>query len=94
MPDVSTLRFTAVARGRVQGVGFRWSTRGIARGLGLVGTVRNRRDGAVEVIAEGPQADLADLRDWLATGPEGAHVTELTVTDEAPQGCFDAFDIM
>jgi acylphosphatase len=88
------LRFTAVVRGRVQGVGFRWSTQRIARGLGLVGTVRNLRDGAVEVIAEGPRVELAGLREWLATGPPGAHVTELTVTDQPTRGGFNTFDIV
>ena len=40
-------------RGRVQGVGFRWWTRGRASDLGLRGTVGNRPDGTVEVHAVG-----------------------------------------
>ena len=39
--------------GTVQGVFFRASTRDYATRLNLVGTVRNLRDGTVEIIAEG-----------------------------------------
>ena len=39
--------------GRVQGVGFRYFVMNAAEELGLTGWVRNRRDGSVEVLAEG-----------------------------------------
>ena len=62
-------------RGRVQGVGFRWFVRERARALGLTGWVRNRDDGSVEVVAQGDEASLRQLRSLLATGPSGARVS-------------------
>ena len=47
-----------VLHGRVQGVGFRCFVARGARELGLRGEVRNRADGAVEVVAEGDAAAL------------------------------------
>lgn len=63
--------------GRVQGVGFRWSTTQNARELGLRGTVRNRDDGAVEVHVEGPAEAVRELEDWLQDGPRAARVDEV-----------------
>ncbi len=40
--------------GRVQGVGFRYTVRQIAAGLGVAGFVRNQPDGTVQLVAEGP----------------------------------------
>jgi len=51
-------RVVAVFRGTVQGVGFRFTTRSVARGFAVTGTVRNRVDGSVEVVAEGAEEDL------------------------------------
>lgn len=73
--------------GRVQGVGFRWSTTRTARELGLAGTVRNRDDGAVEVHAEGPPEALRELESWLEEGPRAARVRrvdEITADDDLP----------
>ena len=64
-----------LVRGRVQGVGFRWYVREVARDLGLAGWVRNRPDGAVEVAAEGDVQMIDRLRDMLRAGPSGASVT-------------------
>lgn len=64
-----------VVRGRVQGVGFRWYVRERARELGVTGWVRNRPDGTVEVAASAADGALAELREVLAAGPAGAHVT-------------------
>lgn len=64
--------------GRVQGVGFRWFVRVAARRLQLAGWVMNRRDGSVEVAAEGPQEKLDQLRRQLERGPDGALVEEVT----------------
>jgi acylphosphatase len=61
-------------RGRVQGVGFRWSLREQALRLALSGWVRNRLDGSVEALVCGPQAAVATLTDWAGKGPAGAQV--------------------
>lgn len=39
--------------GRVQGVGFRWTTQGIAKNYDVTGYVKNLSDGRVELIAQG-----------------------------------------
>lgn len=65
-------------RGRVQGVGFRWWAVHTASRLGLRGTVRNCRDGSVEVQAGGPPATVSQFGVLLASGPRGARVDRLT----------------
>ena len=75
-----------VVRGRVQGVGFRFSTEGEADRLALAGWVRNLPDGTVEVEAEGPPDDVADLVAWLHDGPAGAEVEGVDVEDATPTG--------
>lgn len=67
--------------GRVQGVGFRWFARTRARAAGVTGTVRNRDDGTVEVLASGDAAALAAFRRDLSVGPPGALVERI---EEAP----------
>jgi acylphosphatase len=47
--------------GRVQGVGFRYTTAGLARDYGIRGYVRNRSDGSVELVAQGPPGDIERL---------------------------------
>ncbi len=51
-----------VARGRVQGVGFRYAALRAARALGALGSVRNREDGAVEIVAVASRSDLDRFR--------------------------------
>jgi acylphosphatase len=59
----------------VQGVGFRAGAAHEARRLGLHGWVRNRLDGTVETVAEGPDGDVDAYLAWLRRGPSLAHVT-------------------
>jgi acylphosphatase len=47
------VRWTVLFSGSVQGVGFRYTARGVARGFAVTGYVRNMRDGRVELVAEG-----------------------------------------
>ena len=68
-------RIEAVVRGVVQGVGFRFFVEKEARSLGVLGYVRNRPDGAVEVVAEGKKGLLEELLASLRRGPLGAHVS-------------------
>jgi len=70
--------------GRVQGVGFRWWTRGVAEELGVGGTVRNLPDGSVEVSAYGPGPILDELERRLRRGPAIARVD--AVKEVAPLG--------
>ncbi len=60
--------------GVVQGVGFRYWTRGRALGLGIRGTVRNAPDGTVEVQAAGTPDQLSEFRRLLQRGPAGSIV--------------------
>ncbi|HJZ85609.1 MAG TPA: acylphosphatase [Polyangia bacterium] len=68
-------RLHLTIRGLVQGVAFRWSAERAARRLGLCGWVRNRPDGSVEVLAEGPEPVLQELLAWCREGPPGARVS-------------------
>ena len=63
--------------GRVQGVGFRWWTRETATSMGLRGTVRNARDGSVEIQVSGASGDLDRFEDRLREGPGPARVDRL-----------------
>jgi len=54
-------RITAVARGRVQGVGYRQFVSDCARRIGVHGEVWNLPDGSVRIVAEGPPAALEDF---------------------------------
>ncbi len=70
-----------IARGRVQGVGFRWFVWREAERLGLGGFARNLRDGTVEVVSQGPEESLDRLEELLRRGPPGARVDTLDRLD-------------
>lgn len=82
----SERRLHAIVHGRVQGVGYRATTVDEARRLNLGGWVRNRLDGTVEVLAEGPQAKLDLLLAYLRRGPLGARVSNVVVDWSDAQG--------
>lgn len=67
--------------GRVQGVGFRYFTWKEACRLGIKGTVRNRTDGSVEVIAQGDEEQLNAFEQWLNIGPRTAKVERVIVNE-------------
>ena len=69
--------------GMVQGVGFRRFVARHAERLGLVGLVRNRPDGRVEVEAAGPLDRLASLEELLWKGPRFSNVTEVEVAENS-----------
>ncbi len=85
--------FHAIIHGRVQGVGFRYSTVSKARKLGVAGYVRNTPDGSVEVIAEGDADKCASLLEWLKEGPPGAIVRNVDFYYTQYTGNYDGFDV-
>jgi len=87
-------RVRLIIQGRVQGVWFRDSTRREAIRLGVTGWVKNRRDGGVEVVVEGPEERVKQLVVWCHQGPSHARVTDVRQTREEWQGEFDSFDIV
>lgn len=54
--------------GRVQGVGFRYTTQYEAKRLGLTGYAKNLDDGSVEVVACGEEGQVEKLMQWLKSG--------------------------
>ena len=54
--------------GRVQGVGFRYTTQYEAKKLGLAGYAKNLDDGSVEVVACGEEGQVEKLMQWLKSG--------------------------
>ena len=58
---MSMVRAHVIIRGMVQGVYFRAHTRDEASAADVTGWVKNRRDGAVEAVFEGPEEDVEKL---------------------------------
>lgn len=87
-------RLESQISGRVQMVMFRDFVTRKARGLGLVGTVRNNPDGTVSVVAEGEEAKLNDLLVHLHKGPVLSRVDAVTEKWSESLGGYKNFDIL
>ena len=79
-------RMHLLVRGRVQGVGFRYTCAAVARSASVRGWIRNLPDGSVEAVAEGARHDVASVVEWCRKGPDGASVFSVQVEEEAPEG--------
>jgi len=79
-------RIRAIITGRVQGVSYRASTASEGRRIGIVGWVRNRADGSVELEAEGSEETISALIAWCHEGPPSAEVTRVAVEDVPATG--------
>ncbi len=80
------IRRRVIVHGRVQGVFFRDSLRRLAEREGVAGWARNRPDGTVEVVAQGPPAAVERVVDYCRLGPPHASVARVDVADEEPEG--------
>jgi len=80
------IRRRVVSYGRVQGVFFRDSARRSALSHGVAGWVRNRPDGAVEAVLEGPPHAVERLLEFFRHGPRQAEVEHVQVAEEPPEG--------
>lgn len=89
----SPIRVRLVVRGRVQGVGFRYTAREAAFECGVAGWVRNLPDGSVEIVAQGTPAAIARLKEWAGRGPRSAVVSGVHEEDLAPVADLRGFEI-
>jgi len=93
MMDQKQQRLHAVVYGRVQGVGVRYFTQERAVFLGLTGWVRNRWNGTVELVAEGPEADLETFLKAIQRGPRAGTTQNVNVDWLENTGEFSSFRI-
>jgi acylphosphatase len=77
---VSVIR-TIIARGRVQGVGYRAFVADEASRLRIEGWVRNRRDGTVEAVISGSAETVETMIEACRNGPWGAQVDAIDQRD-------------
>jgi len=78
--------------GRVQGVGFRYTVRSLARGFAVSGFVKNLFDGRVQVVAEGTPEEL---HAFLAAirGEMGHYISDTQESAAGATGRFQGFGI-
>lgn len=85
-------RRTVLYFGRVQGVGFRYTATHLARKYPVDGYVRNLPNRQVELVVEGPEADLESYLAAVAAAM-GGHIEKTDVCISPATGEFDGFDI-
>ena len=85
-PSLNQIRVHVFVAGKVQGVGYRYSTRSRAKELGLSGWVRNLPDSRVEAVFEGAQDVVKQMISWCHSGPPGAVVENVVVEYEKLEG--------
>ncbi len=87
------VRIHALVRGSVQGVGFRYFVLNTARTAGLVGFVKNLRDGCVEIVAEGPREELQRFARDVSEGPRHGLVRDVQLRWTESTGEFESFEV-
>lgn len=85
-PGGHIVAVSAVIRGHVQGVGFRYRTMWAAQEQDLTGWVRNEDDGSVQLHVEGPQHRVDQFMGTLRMGFPGARVSRIETSKAKAQG--------
>ena len=79
--------------GRVQGVGFRLTAEEIARRFGVMGWVKNLRDGRVELVGEAPESVLEQFLEEIQTGAMKRFIERVEIMWSQASDTFDDFTI-
>lgn len=87
------IRKHILVHGRVQGVGFRYYTQGVARKLGILGWVRNRPDKTVEIDAQGEAKALNRFLAAVRKGSSASRVDRIQTAEKKTTGSFRTFEI-
>lgn len=83
----------AIAKGQVQGVGYRATVRYHALRYDLKGIVKNLPDDSVELFAQGEREVLDQFLEAIRTEASGARVDALTTRFYPPKTTYDSFNI-
>jgi acylphosphatase len=78
--------------GRVQGVGFRYTVRSLARQFDVTGYVRNLDDGRVHLVVEGAAPELDRFLEEISERM-GHYIRRATVNRSPATGAFFDFSI-
>ena len=90
----ATYRVHVFYSGRVQGVGFRYSSEAIAHKVGGVfGFVKNLPDGRVEMVCEGTKEKIELVLEEIQESSLGRHVQKIDCRWEAPTQQFSDFTV-
>ena len=79
--------------GRVQGVGFRYTVRQIAKGFEVVGCIKNLDDGRVELQASGEADEMRDFLQAIRDSELGSFIKAATEHDMVPLEKARGFEI-
>lgn len=79
--------------GNVQGVGFRWSVRNIAKGFDVTGSVRNLPDGGVELQTNGEEEEVRAFLEAILQSELRAHIKKHSETPLPDPPAFRGFEI-
>lgn len=84
-----------IYEGRVQGVGFRYTTKDLARGYDVLGTVRNLPDGTVELVVAGEESEVLEyLRELREDSAVAHHIKGVLEEEIAPLPDLKGFSIV
>ena len=80
-------------QGRVQGVGFRFTTYELAKRYQVSGYVKNLPDSSVELVAEGEEDELQKFFDSILKSPVGHFIQRHTIDWREADSAFSDFQI-
>ena len=79
--------------GRVQGVGFRWTVKNLARGYEVTGWVKNLADGRVEMQVSGETDEVDAFIEAIGESELKSHIRKVDVSVIPPLTGVRGFDI-
>lgn len=82
-----------IYRGRVQGVGFRYSVKQLAAGYDVSGYVENMGDGSVRLLVQGSEHEMDELQRAVVESHLSGLIREIDVQDVVADTSLRGFEI-